>query len=159
MAYSKEYQRQYYLKNMERIRQYQSQYYLRNKERLRQYDQQYYSENKAKINQYQEQYRHHHPERKIRQRLMQKAKRKATYEQLLQIYGNKCACCGESNRLFLTLDHINGGGYAERKALKNYPFRCVGKATREPDRSKYQILCFNCNCGKNRNNGICPHKS
>jgi hypothetical protein len=76
----------------------------------------------------------------------------------LTAYGGAvCACCGESNVKFLTIDHINGGGTAERKKIKGvcsiyrwlkrqgYPFG-------------YQVLCYNCNCGRAYNGGICPHK-
>jgi hypothetical protein len=30
------------------------------------------------------------------------------------ILGNKCACCGETNPVFLSLDHINNDGYIDR---------------------------------------------
>lgn len=30
----------------------------------------------------------------------------------------------------------------------------AGKA----DLDRYQLLCFNCNCGRHRNGGVCPHK-
>jgi len=78
-------------------------------------------------------------------------------------YGNKCNCCGETNPLFLTIDHINNDGYKIRPRNKN------GYAQAEFSGSYYkriiradfpkdlQLLCWNCNCGKNRNNGICPH--
>ena len=205
MGYSKEYGRQYYLKNKEKITQQRKQYYLENKAQICQSRKQ----SKERLDQYNEQWRREHPEnvknwgrtrylkhgqqmlakckqryvdhkdeylervkryrstwspetvRKVEARKYGWATRKtmALYDQLFQIYGNKCACCGESNRIFLTLDHIKGDGNAERKALKNRQHGCVGKAIREPDKSKYQILCYNCNYGKQRNKGVCPHKS
>lgn len=73
-----------------------------------------------------------------------------------EMYGGKCACCGESEPKNLTLDHIknngkelrkkNGTGLAEhRVAVKNY------------DPETYQVLCWNCNIGKHRNKNTCPH--
>lgn len=76
-------------------------------------------------------------------------------------YGGKCACCGESNMGFLTMDHTNNDGFLEKlpsgqrasghelyKKLKDAGF----------PRESYQVLCWNCNLGKAHRNGICPHK-
>jgi len=80
-------------------------------------------------------------------------------------YGNKCVCCGETNTWFLTLDHINNDGYKER--LRPFP-----GANRKKNISRgfyrhlidsgfpvdLQLMCYNCNCGKQRNFGTCPHQ-
>ena len=77
-------------------------------------------------------------------------------KRFLEMYGGKCACCAEANPMFLTADHINRDGALERRQ----PGRKRGYAhyIREL-RSDIQILCFNCNCGREINKGICPHKS
>jgi hypothetical protein len=68
-------------------------------------------------------------------------------------YGNVCSCCGESKPEFLSIDHIDGGGTAHRKRISNiYTWL---RANKFP--SGYRILCFNCNCGRERNGGVCPH--
>jgi hypothetical protein len=62
--------------------------------------------------------------------------------------------------LFLSIDHVNGGGRGHRKSLGTkassgamlYDIKNRGFP---PD---FQILCFNCNCGRQRNGGVCPHK-
>jgi hypothetical protein len=72
---------------------------------------------------------------------------------VLDYYGNACACCGESNKGFLTLDHINGGGSEERK--RNGELWTYLVKNNFPD--GYQILCYNCNCGRQQNSGVCPH--
>jgi hypothetical protein len=71
--------------------------------------------------------------------------------------GMKCACCGESNSKFLTIDHIDQNGAKHRKE--------IGKGTRlyvwlrsNNFPSGFQVLCYNCNCGRYHNKGICPHK-
>lgn len=79
-------------------------------------------------------------------------------------YGGKCACCGESNPLFLTIDHVNGGGIKHRKQLNSKGRNSVNRnfyllVRNEGYPSDYQLLCFNCNMGRARNNGICPHKT
>lgn len=70
-------------------------------------------------------------------------------------YGKKCICCGESNLIFLSIDHINGGGTKHRKEIgkKSYVWLYQNNF---PD--GYQTLCFNCNWGKHLNGGVCPHK-
>lgn len=70
----------------------------------------------------------------------------------------KCACCGESNFGFLTLDHINNDGNKDRK-LHGYGPVLNMWIIKNNYPEGYQVLCFNCNCGKARNKGICPHKN
>jgi hypothetical protein len=73
--------------------------------------------------------------------------------------GFKCACCGETNPLFLSMDHINGGGTKHRREGKlrnsNLFYRWLMK-NNYPE--GFQVLCMNCNWGKRMNNGVCPHK-
>ena len=77
-------------------------------------------------------------------------------------YGNsRCACCGETNPLFLTLDHINGDGDKHRREM-GARGRTAGtwfyrRMMREGYPPGIQVLCFNCNCGRARNGGVCPH--
>ena len=73
-------------------------------------------------------------------------------------YGNKCACCGESEVLFLTLDHVNRNGAEEKRALGHTSnLQTYRHAIQNGFPDDYQLLCWNCNCGRERNNGICPH--
>ena len=75
---------------------------------------------------------------------------------ILDTYGPICSCCGESNRKFLTIDHVNNDGYLERKkhsGLSLYP-----RIIREGFPDTIRILCWNCNTGRYHNGGICPHK-
>ncbi len=74
----------------------------------------------------------------------------------------KCVCCGEVDIRFLTIDHINGGGNEHRRSLSHKGFSGVNfyawlKRNKYP--KGFQVLCYNCNCGKVRNNNICPHKT
>lgn len=70
-----------------------------------------------------------------------------------------CACCGESHMLLLSLDHIEGGGNTHRKETNTrggQKFYRYLKGLEFPP--GYQVLCMNCNVGRYRNGGICPHK-
>lgn len=71
-------------------------------------------------------------------------------------YGGKCACCGESNPLFLTVDHVNNDGAAHRKAIGTG--RIYRWLLKNQFPEGYQLLCWNCNLGKFYNHGVCPHK-
>lgn len=70
--------------------------------------------------------------------------------------GYRCVCCGESEKLFLSIDHINGGGHQHRKSLKNGHFYEWLQKQNYP--TGYQVLCMNCNTGRHRNGGTCPHQ-
>jgi hypothetical protein len=83
----------------------------------------------------------------------------------MEAYGGKCACCGEDNLVFLTIDHIDGKGGEHRKAMQPKAQRSGGgdktyrwlKANGYPE--GFQCLCFNCNSGRAINGGICPHQA
>ena len=72
-------------------------------------------------------------------------------------YGWSCSCCGESHPDFLTLDHVNGGGRKHRAEVGNgrLMYRWIVKHGFPSD---FRTLCFNCNCGRERTGGICPHE-
>ena len=78
---------------------------------------------------------------------------------VLEHYGNSmCSCCGEKEILFLSLDHINGGGSKERRDIKRagdsfYRWIIVNNYP-----NGFRVLCHNCNWGVHVNKGICPHK-
>ena len=71
----------------------------------------------------------------------------------------KCSCCAETEFMFLSLDHINGGGNRHRKALRKSGINFYAWLIRTGYPSGYSIMCMNCNWGKRMNNDICPHKT
>jgi len=78
-------------------------------------------------------------------------------------YGHKCVCCGESDTRFLTLDHVDEDGAKHREQLAFAGRRGTGVKLYKWIVSHgwpktIQVLCYNCNCGRFRNGGICPHK-
>lgn len=89
------------------------------------------------------------------------AQYKAINTRLLNVihehYGARCNCCGETEPRFLTIDHVNNDGNIDR--LKRKASYQVYKQIIDdgfPDR--FQLLCWNCNCGRARNGGVCPHQ-
>ena len=77
---------------------------------------------------------------------------------LLNHYGTVCACCGEAEPMFLCIDHVHGGGNKHRKTLPKGDgfYKWLVKNNFPPG---FQTLCVNCNWGKFRNGGICPHQT
>lgn len=86
----------------------------------------------------------------------QRDRRRKTRSKIIQKYGGKCICCGESEEKFLSFDHVDGGGNKHRKSVgrsmkflrwilnNNYP-------------KTIQLLCHNCNQAKGAW-GKCPHE-
>ena len=87
------------------------------------------------------------------------AKRYKVKREVFEKYGGcKCACCGDTEIVWLSIDHIDGGGNKHRKELKNkcgVNFYNWLKKQNYPD--GYQVLCMNCQFGKHAC-GICPHQ-
>ncbi len=98
------------------------------------------------------------PERRAkaaeRERLRYLAYRRLT----ISAYGGVCACCGESEPLFLELDHIQEDGRAHREQIGHSAKALVYWLLQHEFPDGFQVLCSNCNQGKKRNKGICPHK-
>lgn len=133
----------------------------------------YYEKNKDKIN---EQRRLYNSRPNVRKKLREKDKiwRDKNRESLRKLnkvykkkyddklkelvfkhYGKKCACCGESNLAFLSIDHIKGKGTIHRKSIK---VKINNWLIKNNFPKGFQTLCFNCNWGKHINGGVCPHK-
>jgi hypothetical protein len=107
--------------------------------------------------------RRHHQDWYARNREYTIAKTKI-YRQLakdaaFEAYGGYiCRCCGETHKLFLDLDHINNDGAKHRRdnnlTAGNQLYIWLRTNNYPPG---FQVLCSNCNRGKFRNGGVCPH--
>lgn len=77
---------------------------------------------------------------------------------VIEFYGGKCKCCGETNIWFLSLDHKNNDGFKYGRARKGLKYSNLVAKNNFP--KDLQLLCYNCNQGKNNpiNKYICPHK-
>jgi hypothetical protein len=76
--------------------------------------------------------------------------------------GFRCACCGQEEFSFLSLDHIDGSGNEDRKIRLGNKTQGGHHLYRNLKQETYpvgfQVLCMNCQVGKRDNFGICPHK-
>jgi hypothetical protein len=91
--------------------------------------------------------------RKERSELEKKYYRK-NQQLVVDAYGGKCVCCGESEYKFLEIDHINGGGTQQRREMQPDKFY---RWLRDDHPEGFRVLCSNCNRGRWRNGGECPH--
>ena len=86
--------------------------------------------------------------------------RKKLKQTTLERYGTSCAYCGFSDPRALQIDHINGGGNAERIAaggtvrFSGWNFYQYLKTNGWPD--GYQTLCANCNMIKHEESKLLP---
>lgn len=87
-------------------------------------------------------------------------RRNAVRDAVYKAYGGyKCACCGETERAFLSIDHIHNDGAEHKRRFKlqtgEQLYRWLIRHNFPPG---FQILCMNCQWGKRNNNGVCPHQ-
>ncbi len=74
---------------------------------------------------------------------------------VIQHYGGKCTCCGETEWRFLEFDHVNNDGNVHRRILKHKIVKWIID-NNYPD--SIQLLCSNCNKAKGLF-GCCPHQT
>jgi len=79
------------------------------------------------------------------------------HEAILAYGGYRCACCKVREAMFLTIDHINNDGARHRRRV-GVSVRFFQWLKRNGYPKGFQVLCSNCNQGRHRNGGICPHK-
>jgi hypothetical protein len=132
------------------------------------YNKQYYQEHKDNILERAKKYHHSTPD-KQRERskkwhdthrelanLRSKQSNQKVRKQVIDHYGGKCECCGETHIEFLAIDHINGNG---RKHRLSIPSGHLARWLRDNNYPEgFRILCHNCNQSLGHY-GYCPHKS
>lgn len=97
-----------------------------------------------------------------RDRLLECAKklRLQHVHQVVEHFGGKCSCCGEDNWCFMTISHPNNDGKKQRETLRIGSSKMYDWLVSHHFQSDFEITleCYNCNNGRLRNNGLCPHK-
>lgn len=133
----------------EAVRGYKKAYVQRHPERrlasIRKYDEY----NKDKAAQYYKDNQEH-----IRKRVKENTETRR--DEFLQMYGNKCICCGETEKAFLTVDHVKGQkGVPREKKERGITLYRNAIAEYRPD--LYRVFCMNCNFATRYEGSICPH--
>ena len=102
------------------------------------------------------------PEYKYQQRYYEKnrqwrkKRRLEIRQRVVEAYGGKCICCDESHWQFLTLDHPEGDGQADRAKHHNTTDQLYGWVIKNGFPNNYRLLCMNCNWV--RRYDTCPHQ-
>jgi hypothetical protein len=89
-----------------------------------------------------------------------KSLRTKVKDEVFKAYGGYiCACCGEMEETFLTIDHINNDGHIHRRdmASKKGGSGFFAWLRKHKFPAGFQVLCRNCNWSKHVNHGVCSH--
>lgn len=170
------YQKEFRIKNKEKIRKYMRNYEKAwreaHREELREYMREYWKRNREKLNK-------QHQERREKDKEGYRAKERARYQKrkeelrerrkelrlkVISYYSqgkNECACCGERHIEFLSINHIEGNGRNHRLKITGGRYRAGSNFYRWLIRNNYpegyNVLCMNCNFALGKY-GYCPHK-
>ena len=109
------------------------------------------------VSEYNEQYKLAYPEKEEARKLAGKRQRKDCKAKVFAHYGSCCACCGEDNMMFLTVDHVDNDGAEHRRTMTHGSTISVWLVKHNFPEG-FQILCYNCSCGRAHNGGVCPHQ-
>jgi hypothetical protein len=137
-------------------KQYSRDYYRRHRAAKLRYAQGHYSDNAERIRG--ERALKRDTETKARNATTQRARYLALRAEVIAAYGGKCACCTEAITQFLELDHIATDGAGHRREIGRGSDATYRWAKREGfPKNRFQLMCANCNQGRARNGGVCPH--
>jgi len=135
---------------------YQKQYYQSHKEQCRTKHREWMQAHPTYNRRYKKQLKWYDFNRERRQ------KRIKLWLQVLELYGNKCPCCGEDLRAFGTVEHLKGNGAEHRRQYGTLPdgqTALLEDVIRENDKTTYRVSCWNCHLGAHMNDGMCPHQT
>ena len=85
-----------------------------------------------------------------KERARDRKRRRQSKIKILDFLGRRCVCCGETDEIYLEVDHVFNDGNKEKKGSGKWE-TIYKKLQVEPGR--YQILCCNCNKAKHYNDG------
>jgi hypothetical protein len=154
----KEYDKKYYLEHPEYEKERSKKYHLEHKDAAKKYLLEHQEERKKYITKYrfehQEEIRASSQKYQLEHPGASREYHRSRRKSVIEYYGGKCACCGETTYEFLTIDHINNDGAKHRKEIRKNLYLWIIQ-NNFPE--GFQILCWNCNCAKGFH-GECPHK-
>ena len=147
------YEREYYLRNLEKMR-------AKSRINVRRWKEKYPERNRAaQARAYQKRYTNF--ECRARHLAREKEYRRRLKMEVIAAYGGKCACCGETAFEFLSIDHIDGRLVHERRGRTRYQFDGIHLYRRLKSegwpKDRYRLLCMNCNFAVGKY-GYCPHE-
>jgi len=148
------YQKQRIEANPEYYKQKDREYRLKYKDKSRERSHIYYLNNRQKAIAYAMHWQRSHRDRS------RKTLRDCSYRlwlNTLHLLGDQCACCCEKRLSMLNVDHIYNDGASHRKRVGGARQTYREILVMENPKSRFQVLCSNCNLSKVRNKGACEH--
>ena len=76
---------------------------------------------------------------------------------VIEKYGGRCKCCGETKYEFLAIDHKNSDGTKHRAELRKKYSNIIEYALKNNFPNDLRVLCHNCNQARGFY-GYCPHQ-
>ena len=151
--------REYWGKNKERRKEIKKKHTNTHKEEIKKKNHERYARDRDKCLARTKEWAKNNPERR---RLLGRLCAARRRMRILQHYSQNipsCACCGETQLEFLTIDHINNDGAEHRRKISGggkgaHSYAWIVRNNFPPG---FQVLCWNCNCSKGFY-GECPHK-
>lgn len=130
-------------------------WYQANKPRISVKNKKHYDENKSEINARNREY-YYKNKKHLNNKFIE------TYREhrklFLEMYGGKCVCCGESKEPFLAIEHVGGQRNRPKGVRRESSANAYRNAIKMLDKSRYTILCHNCNFAT-RYGDPCPHQT
>lgn len=109
-------------------------------------------EGKQQVNARGKHYRKLYPDR---YREFTRTQQRALKQEMVNAYGGKCSCCGETELTFLTLEHVLRNGTEHRRRVgRGSVYRDLRR--RGWPQEGYTIYCWNCQMAT-RYGSPCPH--
>lgn len=151
----KQYGKEYVLNNKEKVSKNKKEYRLEHKSEIKEYQREY-DKNYRKINKdlLVEKKKEYYDENKGR---ISKKSKNNRIERKIQVFnilgGCKCVICGEEKLEFLTIDHIDGTGYLDRKIglTGEKLYRAIANNKYPQEKlSNLRVLCYDHNLGRNK---------
>ena len=133
---------------------YQRSWRKRNPKKCKEYQQAQYAKHREKRLAEARAYRALHP---ALIKAQQKAQRTKLKKEVIAAYGAKCSCCGETELVFLTIEHIYHDGKAHRMAVGAGAGMYRDLRRRGFPKNGYTVFCWNCQMAT-RFGEPCPHK-
>ncbi len=130
-------------------------WYQKNLEQNRERARQYYQANAAERRDYS---RNRRTDDREHVAALDRARGQSAKFAAFHAYGGPvCVCCGETEPVFLAIDHIDGCS-AELRRQQGMGTNLYYWLKRNDYPPGFRVLCHNCNQGRRLNKGVCPHQ-
>ena len=82
-----------------------------------------------------------------------KQRAKENEKELFRLMKNMCKCCGETDPMYLQIDHVKNDGYLDKNQSGSRICVKYKMKLYHENPKRFQLLCANCNVAKAKNGG------